>query len=237
MRNLKIKAIIPIATDKFNDILLNTLSKVAASETRIDVANVATGALMIKNRYTAHVNKSQIIELIIKAEKEGYDGVFVSVMFDTCGVEEAREIVNIPVIGSFGASMVTSMLLARKFSIIALAESECAIFRDHVRIYGVENNLASIRAVNVSVLDTPTDQLIDKIYQKSLEAVTLDGAEAIMFGCAGFINSAIPVTELLKEKLGKNIPVIDPNLVAINYLELLIKNQLSHSEILYSGAA
>ncbi|WP_315983665.1 hypothetical protein [Aliamphritea spongicola] len=71
------------------------------------------------------------------------------------------------------------------------------------------------------------------LVEYGLKAIREYGAEAITFGCTGFVAYADYLSDALQEILGSYIPVMDPNRCAINYLELLVRNRLSQSQKTY----
>ncbi len=234
---MKILAIIPIATDRLNNTFHNIFSKAVCDDTEIHTINIEKGAVGIKDRLNCYESASDVVKEIKKAEKLGFDGVHVNVMFDIVGTEVAREIVNIPVLGAFWPNVSMAMSLARKISLIALAESEESIFIEHFRVYGMMENVASIRSLNIAtkqINEKDNPEIIEKMCELSLKLVKEDNAEAIVFGCTAFFDCAVPVSDFLRKKTGKRIPVIDPNTTSINYLEMIVKNKLSHSQVTYT---
>jgi Asp/Glu/hydantoin racemase len=128
-------------------------------------------------------------------------------------------------------------MLSEKFSIVTVLGNLIPLFREHVRGQGITENLASIRAIDIPVPDLADDskreELILKLLDECQKAVDEDGAEAIVLGCTGMIDIAKEVSGLLSDYYSKPVPVIDPNGAAIGYLELLIRNKLTHSKITY----
>ena len=64
------------------------------------------------------------------------------------------------------------------------------------------------------------------------KAVDEDGAEAIVLGCTGMMGLAQDLAEAMAAR-GRPVPVVDPTASAIGYLELLIRNGISHSPLTY----
>lgn len=229
---MQIKIIVPIHNGRFNAMVKQAVEPVLTPDVSIDVENITEGTESIQNRYDNMVNALQVAKLAKKTEAEGFDGVFVSDM-DYCGVEAAREIVNIPVIGGFRASAYTAMMLAPRFSIITILESVADMQRAHTHTFGFANALASVRSVDIPVLSLDhKEPSVEKVFAESLKAVEEDAARAIILGCTGFIGVAQQVQKRLEEA-GKKIPVIDPNCAAISYLILLIRNNLLQSRMAY----
>ncbi|NQY42606.1 MAG: hypothetical protein HRT87_04595 [Legionellales bacterium] len=234
---MKILSIIPIASNRLNNAFAEIFAKAVRPGTEVHTVNIRKGALGIKNRIESYESSLEVINMIKDAEAKGYDGVHVNIMFDLAGTEVAREIVRIPVLGAFSPNITTVMALARKFSIIAVAESEESIFIEHCRSYGVSESLASVRSLNIIPQDINSEsnpKIINQICQLSLKIIQEDKAQAIVLGCTALFDCAKPVADFLEKTLNKRIPVIDPNAISISYLEMLIRNNLSHSQATYS---
>jgi Asp/Glu/hydantoin racemase len=152
-----------------------------------------------------------------------------------CGVEAAREVVDIPVIGGFRASAFTAMMLSQKFSIITILESTLAMQLEHISCFGLSANFASIRAIDCPVSELEdVDKVAELVLGECVKAVEGDGAQSFILGCTGFIGIAARVREKLRQKYGGFIPVMDPNMTAMGYLVLLARNGLSQSRRCYS---
>lgn len=233
---MKIKVIVPINCNKFNEKIKASLDPFRAKDTDIDVENINNGTVCIESRYARAVNTPYIMDVAKKAANDSYDGVFVTCMDDP-GIESIRELIDIPVIGAFQASVFTAILLSEKFSIITVEDNVIPLMREHVREQGITTSLASIKVLDISVPDlgndSKRDEIIQKIVENSREAIDNDGAESIVLGCTGMIGIANEVAKRLLNYYGKSIPVIDPNGASIGYLELLIRNKLSHSKITF----
>ena len=229
----KIKIIIPINDSAYNHELKEVAQSVAPADLEITVDNIKGGHTSIESRWDRMTNAPYVVDLVIDAEKQGFGGVFVS-DFDFCGVESAREVVNIPVIGGFRASAYTAMMLSERFSIITIMNSVVDMQRSHTRLFGIEPNFASIIPINLTVHElTQRDIVIEKVYESSIKAIEEDGADSIILGCTGFMHIADGVAKKLFDKYGFNIPVIDPNKAAVSYLYMLIRNQLYQSRLTY----
>jgi allantoin racemase len=169
----------------------------------------------------------------VEAEKEGVDAV-VSNCMDDPGVEAAREMVSIPVIGPCETSMHFAAMLGHRFSIIGVMEADERPFHDHARKAGLEDRLASVRAINIPVLELEDrDRAVSALVEQSVNAVIEDGAHVIIFGCTGMAGMAQAVEEGLRERGITDVPVIDPAKLAFKMAEALADMGLSHSKRTY----
>jgi len=237
LNNIKLKIIIPVNTTEFTEDISNSIDKFRDDYISIDLEPLNKGTSYIQSRVDLTLNAPHVMELAIEAEREGYNGIFISDM-DMCGVEASRQVVKIPIIGGFRPSLYTAMLLGQKVSILTVS-NVVDLQNEHIREFGVTENLASILPLNKSVneLKNPTAEgkrkILSELFELACKAVEEHGADCIMFGCTGFTDFAEPLNTLLYTRYGQNIPVMDPNCCAISYLIMLVKNKLSQSGISY----
>ena len=227
--------IVPVGVDTYNEEIKDDAMSVAPPDLEIDVTNLPAGTPCIESRCDLDTNAPYVIDVARKVEQEGYHGIFVS-DFDMCGVEAAREAVDIPVLGGCRAQAYTAMMLGQRFSIVSILQSVRDFQVGHMREFGIWQNFASIK-----ILDIPVDQLndkelvIEKAVEASADAIRNDGADSIIFGCTGFIGIADPVARKLEEKLEvTHVPVTDPNRTAVSYLYMLMRNALRQSSLTYA---
>jgi allantoin racemase len=229
---MKIKIITPIITDQFNTAVEKEAEQFTAPDTEIDVENIKTGAASIECAYDEVINGPDIVRLAVQAEKEGFDAVFVDCFGDP-GVDAAREMVSIPVVGGFQPAALTACLLTGRFSIITVLPSVVPMLRGLIRKQGITENVASIRNVNVAVLDlSDSNVLMNSLISEAEAAVEENGAEGIVLGCTGMLGLAASLEKELAAR-GITIPVIDPTGAAIGFLQALYRNSLRHSRRTY----
>jgi allantoin racemase len=229
---MKIKIIAPIITDRFNTQIAEEARQFTAPDTEVEVVNIQKGAASIESEYDDVLNAPDIVRFTVQAEKDGFDAVFVTCFGDP-GVDAARELVKIPVVGGFQPAVLTACLLCGQFSIVSVLPTVVPMIRNLARKQGVTENIASIRYVNIAVLDLSDSSALHKnLVDESVKAVMEDGAEGIILGCTGMLGLAKSVEE---ELVRKNIPVpvIDPTGAAIGFLQALHRNSITHSRRTY----
>ncbi|NHV96807.1 MAG: hypothetical protein HA494_03340 [Thaumarchaeota archaeon] len=163
-----------------------------------------------------------------RAEDEGYDAVIIDCMGDP-GLDAAREIAEIPVLGPCQASIALASLLASRFSIITVLKNVIPIFRDLAKKYGAADKVVSVRSIEVPVLDLEKkwNEVKAALETQGRAAAEEEKAEAIILGCTGMIGMARD----LQKALG--VPVIDPAPAALMMAEALVRLNLSHSKLKY----
>ena len=138
---------------------------------------------------------------------------------------------DFPIIGPAQTTMHTACQLGHKFSLITIFDSMLSMGYKQVHEYGLNHHLASVRAINIPVLELLND--LDFTYKKILrlgeKIVKEDRADAILFGCMTMSFSGLD--KKLEDKLG--IPVLNAGRVALKQAESLISMDISHSKMAY----
>lgn len=98
---------------------------------------------------------------------------------------------------------------------------------------GVSGKLASIRYVNIPVLELEDkERLKNALFEEMMKAIQLDKTHALVLGCTGFMGLASVLQEQLKQN-GYDVPVIDPVFAATKMLETLITMGIAQSRLTY----
>ena len=146
--------------------------------------------------------------------------------FSDPGLEAAKEISEIPVIGIEESTLHVAAMLGARFSVMTPRKERIAARKEHVYIRGMDHFLASVRSLDLSVAETDADP--ERTKKRVLEVARLaaeeDGAEIIILGCAGMAGYAPE----LESKLG--VKVLDPSAVALKVAEAMVDLGLRHSK-------
>lgn len=228
---MRIKVIVPVSTDQWNDTIQKVYEAHKDPDTKITIVNIKKGPESIEQRYDeAWATLPTLLEAE-KAEKEGYDAVIIYCFGDPA-IEPIKEALNIPVIGLNEPSIHLASMLGKKFCIIGVGGKKIESSRrivDKVTHYGLGDRLASVRRIDIRVLDIKKEfnKVIDALTKEGMNAIEEDGADVIILGCGSLLN----IAEKLQEKLG--VPVIDPGLAALKVAEDLVKLGLKQSKKAY----
>jgi allantoin racemase len=228
---MKIKVIIPITRRDFIEPTLKEIKRFASENTEISVECLKYGTASIESAYDEMLNAPSILKIVKKAESEGFDGIFIDCMGDPA-LDAARELVDIPVVGPARISMLYAAELAQRFSILTVLENVIPLEENLALIAGIKNKLASVRSVNIPVLDLKEEKLKKVLVDESVKAIEEDGAHAIVLGCTGMLRVADYLSKSLAQR-GYKVPVIYPVAVSIKYLETLILLNLAQSKKTY----
>ena len=170
-----------------------------------------------------YYHTSQLINNMLKAEREGYDAVVIGCSLDA-GLEEGREMLSIPVVGIAHANFHMAAMLGELFAIVTTEPHIAERYRQMVRSYGLEskhlwgNYVFNVPETEVIKGRQDPKSIVEKFKAKAKEAVA-DGASVI-------IPVPAPIYQLFFKTEGPtNIQgalVLDPVAVAVKTAEMLV---------------
>ena len=229
---MKIRVVVPVVNKNLSRSKKN-ISELFDLKSEISVVAIEKGPASIECEFDEALAAPEVIAKIREAEQLGFDAVVVDCFGDP-GVKSGREVVSIPVIGPGEASMHLASILGHRFSIVTVLENVVPLFENNCRVYGLETKLASIRFVNIPVLELHDSNVnvVEKLLIECIKAVDEDGAHSIALGCTGMAGLARTVQNELWKRDYK-IPVIDPLEAALRLAQILVEMKLSHSKRTY----
>ena len=195
-----IRLVCPITTKGFRR--LEDLKPLEGPGYTISLREIDAGPASIESEFDEMLAVPDTVAKIIAAEREGVDAVVIDCMGDP-GLKPAREAVKIPVLGPCETSMHLAAMLGHKFSVITVLHRLRPLFEDSAKIYGLYQTLASVRSVEIPVLDLEGnfEATTKALTQQAILAVEEDQADAIIFGCTGMLGCA----EGVRQGLLKNV--------------------------------
>lgn len=223
---MKIKVINPNTTAAFSHKNLLAARAVAAAGTEILSVQPASGSPSIEDHYDEAVAAIGILEEILTGEREGVDG-YVIACFGDPGIHAAREAARGPVIGMSEAAIHAATFVANGFAIVTLPSRTRIHAERVVREAGLSQHCRAIRAIDVPVLDfeETNGAAVSALISECRGAMTEDGAEAIVLGCAG-------MAHLVPQLVGAlGVPVIEGVAAAVKTVEGLISLGIGTSKI------
>jgi allantoin racemase len=223
---MKIMVINPNTSESMTDHLRVELNRIKRSDTELAVVCPDKGPETIESAYDEAYAIPPTLELVKKANREGYDAVILACFSDP-GLEAAKEISEIPVIGIEESTLHVAAMLGARFSIMTPRKQRIACRKEHVHARGMDHFLASVRGLDLSVAETDADPVKTKkrILEVATAAAEEDGAEVIILGCAGMAGYAPE----LESRLG--VKVLDPSTVALKIAEAMADLGLKHSKM------
>jgi len=206
------------------------LQREAGPTTQVEVWDVEGGPASIESIYEEYLSVPGALARAQEAARQGMDGIILGCFGDP-GVDAARELLTIPIIGPGEASMLFAASLGHRFSIVTILDSVVHPLRRLAREVGVDGKLASVRAVNIPVLDLAGRR--EETYQQMLRAGRLardtDGADTLVLGCMTM--AFLGEHRRLADELG--MPVVNPVHAALKLVEAQVAMGLAHSKRAY----
>ena len=228
---INIRVVTPITTKGFRKD--EDLLPIGEDIFKVSTSQIDIGPASIECEYDEAMCQPDTILKIIDAEKEGCDAAVIDCMGDP-GLQASRECVKIPVIGPCETAMHYASMLGHKFSVITVLERLRPQFENQALLYGVPAKLASVKAVDIPVLELENDlnETVKQLAIKSIEAIENDNSSVMIFGCTGLFGCADALKNKLLEK-GYDVPVIDPIPLAVQTAYTCAKLKLSQSKHSY----
>lgn len=165
--------------------------------------------------YDQYRNAPFMLQAVQAAVRDGCDGVFLDVAFDTA-LSAAKTISPVPVVGALEGAVAYARMVSRRFSILAINDEEVPVDHRLSREYGFADQLASVEPIGIPVHQLRADP---EVTLARLEAATrkavASGAQAVILGCTAMSWAARPLEERVR------IPVLDTNLLGLYLLDAM----------------
>jgi allantoin racemase len=207
----------------------------------VDVVDLSEGILAECQSDLAR-SLPALLDAIVNAEKQGYDAVVIACFGDP-GVEIARELVSIPVLGPLNVSLHVSQMIGHRTLHLVPEYARGRYFsKANHALYGLQDRVV-LRGTNSGVGDafkayqdykatgklTPfMTELLD-ICEKSIKE---DDVDVVVFGC-GAVKWMKDILENELAKRGYSITIINPLTTAIEVARALVNLKLTHSRVGY----
>ena len=220
---MRIMVINPNSSQEMTASIRGVLEHVKRSDTELTVVRTVGAPPAIQSASDIAQAVPPMLELVGKANKEGYDAVILACFSDP-GLEAAREQSDILVMGIEETALHVAAMLGHKYTILTPLSKRIPSKEQDVRRFKAESAMASVRALDLTVTETEANPELTKarILEVARKAVEEDGAEVIVLGCAGMTGYANDV----EQQLG--VVVLDPTTVTLKVCEGLIDVGLRH---------
>ncbi|ATU94824.1 aspartate/glutamate racemase family protein [Phyllobacterium zundukense] len=221
---MRILVVNPNTTASMTTLIEGAAQSVANPATAILARTSRMGPVSIEGYYDEAFAVPGLLKEIAEGEAAGADAAIIA-CFDDTGLDAARAMASIPVLGICEAAVATAALVAQRFSIVTTLERSIMPVKGLVHRYGMAER-ATVRAADIPVLslDDPSSGSLKKLRAEIEKALEIDAAEAIVLGCAGMADLA----RHLQEEYG--VPVIDGVSAAVKLAENLVTLGLKTSK-------
>jgi allantoin racemase len=171
----------------------------------VDTVCASAGPESIEGRFDEIVSAYWTLDTVMRVA-DGYDGIVVACFSQHVVIEGIREATEIPTLGILEASVLYALPLGARFSIVTTSTRWEPLLADSLRSLGLHERCASVRSSGLAVLDLdrlPHRDVLQRLTEEAELAVTRDGAEVIILGCAGMAGLQDAVSERVL------VPVLD----------------------------
>ncbi len=226
----RIRVITPVTTPELLPEAKREFALAARPDTDVSHVLLERGPASIESEYDEAMALPDILRHVEAAQTDGSEAIIINCASDP-GLDAAREISGIPVVGVAEAAFSLATVLSQRFSVIAILERDLPDLDRMFRVYGVLDRIASVRPIGIPVLSLFGDHeaAVEATTEAALAALREDGAEAITVDCTGLSGVLAEVRTRLTEA-GFEVPVIDPIAAAVALAESLHAMGLSHSK-------
>jgi allantoin racemase len=183
------------------------------------------GAPSVESNFESYLAAVAVMDRVVTYE-EPYDAV-IQAGFGEHGREGLQELLDVPVIDITEAAAHTAMMVGRAFSIVTTLDRAVPQIEDRLRVAGLLELCASVRAADVEVLALESDpsSAVDAIEAQASLAIAHDRAEVIVLGCGGMAG----LGEAIRQRTGA--PVVDGVAAAVKLAESLVQLGLTTSKL------
>jgi allantoin racemase len=166
-------------------------AKVLGSDHKVVIKGMPAGVyekvapvIALKYPYLEFLNSRYLCEAAMTAEREGFDVVSIGCYLDT-GLELARSLVDIPVVGITETSMLISCSLGKRFGIVTIDPCMADNFMTLGEEYGLSERISSIISMDppIQEFDMEGDgHRAEELFLRSCRKAIAEGADVIIPG-------------------------------------------------------
>ncbi len=209
---MKILVVNPNTTASMTAKIGMIAQSVARPDTEIIASNPTDGPTSIQGYLDA---AACIPGLLAEIQRHRDADAIVIACFDDTGLDAARCMVDVPVIGIGEAAYHTACMIGARFSVITTLSRSVPGLEDNLKRYGLSARCAKVRATDIPVLKLEEQDpgTLDKLRASIQTAIHEDQCDTIVLGCAGMAD----LMEQLSKEFG--LPVIDGVSCAVAFAE------------------
>lgn len=221
---MQILVVNPNTTASMTETIAAAARGVAGAWTEVVAVTSSMGPASIEGYYDEALAVPGLLMEIAAGERAGAQAAIIA-CFDDTGLDAARAMASIPVIGICEAALSVASYIAQRFTVVTTTERSRVPVEGLVQRYGMAGR-ARVRAADIPVLSLgdSTSGAVEKLRGEIARAIEEDRAEAIVLGCAGMADLA----HQLQDEF--DLPVIDGVGAAVKQAEALIALGLSTSK-------
>jgi allantoin racemase len=213
---MNILVVNPNTTGSMTEKIADAAMRVKNPGTEIRAVTSSMGPVSIEGYYDEALALPGLLLEVARGEQDGAEAAIIA-CFDDTGLDAARALAHIPVIGICEAAVSAASFIAQRFTIVTTMERSRLPLEALVQRYGMKGR-CNVRAADIPVLslEDPQSNARDRLRNEIAAALREDRTEAIVLGCAGMAD----LTMDLRREFA--IPVIDGVAAAVKQAEGLV---------------
>ena len=212
-------------TESITETIAQQARAVAAPGTEIVGLTPYFGAESVEGNFESYLAAIAVMDRVM-AYDQPFDAV-IQAGYGEHGREGLQELLNVPVVDITEAAASTAMFLGHAYSVVTTLDRTVPLIEDRLKLAGLYQRCASVRARGMAVLELEEDPLaaMEAIVRQAELAIREDKAEVICLGCGGMAG----LDEQIRQRTG--VPVVDGVTAAVTIAESLVRLGLSTSKI------
>ncbi|RMT96174.1 hypothetical protein ALP39_03594 [Pseudomonas marginalis pv. marginalis] len=212
-------------TASITDTIAQQARAVASPGTEIVGLTPFFGAESVEGNFESYLAAIAVMDRVM-AYDQPFDAV-IQAGYGEHGREGLQELLNVPVVDITEAAASTAMFLGHAYSVVTTLDRTVPLIEDRLKLAGLYQRCASVRASGMAVLELEEDPLaaMEAIVRQAELAIREDKAEVICLGCGGMAG----LDEQIRQRTG--VPVVDGVTAAVTIAESLVRLGLSTSKI------
>ncbi|MBX7277919.1 aspartate/glutamate racemase family protein [Pseudomonas sp. ERGC3:05] len=212
-------------TESITETIAQQARAVASPGTEIIGLTPYFGAESVEGNFESYLAAIAVMDRVM-AYDQPFDAV-IQAGYGEHGREGLQELLNVPVVDITEAAASTAMFLGHAYSVVTTLDRTVPLIEDRLKLAGLYQRCASVRASGMAVLELEEDPLaaMEAIVRQAELAIREDKAEVICLGCGGMAG----LDEQIRQRTG--VPVVDGVTAAVTIAESLVRLGLSTSKI------
>lgn len=221
---MRILVVNPNTTAAMTQIIAAAARAAAAPSSKIMAVTSRHGPASIEGYFDEALSVPGLLDCIREGEASGAQAAIIA-CFDDTGLDAARAMAAIPVLGICQSALSLAALVAKRIAIVTTDPKAVVPLEELVQRYGMAG-CVRVRAAGIPVLalEDPAADAPAKLRAQIARALEDDHAEAIVLGCAGMADLAAALQREFQ------VPVIDGVGAAVKQAETLLALNLATSK-------
>jgi allantoin racemase len=221
---MKVLAVNVNTNEHMTATIADAARRAASPGTEIVPLTPRFGAGSVDCAFESYLAAVGVIDCVL-AYEEPYDAVVLA-GFGEHGRDGLQELLTVPVIEICEASAHVAQIVGRSYAVVTTLQRSVALIEDRLRVAGLADRCASVRASGLSTADVDADPqgAAGAVLVQARQAVEEDHAEVICLGCAGLAG----LEDAIRTELG--VPVVDGVAAGVKLAEAVVGLGLTTSK-------